>query len=96
VPVLNYVIRKATTMMRLAVQTGSSALDEACVRTKYRSRARSYMSCKPDKYAICFYALVGTKMLTCQALLTIDLEIIVQRKVDILYGRMQKLLFLYK
>lgn len=46
---------------QLAVPTGTSALDEASVRTKCRSRARSYMPNKPDKYAVRFYVLVGTK-----------------------------------
>ena len=46
---------------QLAVPTGTSALDEASVRTKCRSRARSYMPNKPDKYAVRFYAVVGTK-----------------------------------
>lgn len=45
----------------VAVPTGTTALDEASVRTKCRSKARSYLPSKPDKYAIRFYAVVGTK-----------------------------------
>lgn len=45
----------------VAVPTGTIALDEASVRTKCRSKARSYLPSKPDKYAIRFYAVVGTK-----------------------------------
>jgi Transposase IS4 len=43
----------------IAVPVGCSALDEASCRTKARTRAKSYIANKPDKYAIWFYAVVG-------------------------------------
>ena len=46
---------------KIAVPMGTSALDEASVRTKARTKARSFIANKPDKYAIRFYAVVGTK-----------------------------------
>lgn len=42
-----------------AVPTGVSSIDEMTVRTKARSRARTYMPSKPDKYGVRFYAVVG-------------------------------------
>ena len=44
----------------VAVPCGSSALDEASVGTKARSGAVTYLPSKPDKYAVRFYAVVGT------------------------------------
>jgi hypothetical protein len=44
----------------LAVPLCTSALDEASVQTKARTAAKSFISNKPDKYAICFYAMVGS------------------------------------
>ncbi|GMF33858.1 unnamed protein product [Phytophthora lilii] len=41
-----------------AVPLGTSSLDEISVRTKARSRARTYMPSKPDKYGLRFYAVV--------------------------------------
>jgi hypothetical protein len=46
---------------RIAVPVGASALDEASCRTKARTRTKSYIANKPDKYAIRFYAVVGHK-----------------------------------
>ncbi|OWZ09430.1 hypothetical protein PHMEG_00017867 [Phytophthora megakarya] len=40
------------------VPTGVSSIDEMTVRTKARSRARTYMPSKPDKYGVHFYAIV--------------------------------------
>jgi hypothetical protein len=42
-----------------AVPTGVSSIDEMTVRTKARSRARTHMPSKPDKYGVRFYAVVG-------------------------------------
>jgi hypothetical protein len=39
---------------------GVSALDENSCATKARTRAKTYLPSKPDKYAICFYAVVWT------------------------------------
>ena len=47
--------------VKVAVPTGTSALDEASIRTKARTTARSYIPSKPDKYAVRMYALVGSK-----------------------------------
>jgi hypothetical protein len=44
----------------VAVPKATSALDENSAAYKGRSKARSYMPSKPDKYAIRFYALVGS------------------------------------
>ena len=41
----------------IAVGTGALALDENTVRTKARTKARSYIPSKPDPYGIRFYAL---------------------------------------
>lgn len=46
---------------KIAVPIGTSALDENTARTKARSRAKSYLPSKPDKYGIRFYAVVGSK-----------------------------------
>ena len=46
---------------QIAVPMGTSALDEAGVRTKARTKASSYIANKPDKYAIRFYAVVGSQ-----------------------------------
>ena len=45
----------------IAVPTGTSALDENTARTKARTRARTYMPNKSDKYGVRFYSVVGTK-----------------------------------
>ncbi|EGZ10404.1 hypothetical protein PHYSODRAFT_518952 [Phytophthora sojae] len=42
-----------------AVPLGASSLDEISVRTKARSRARTCMPSKPDKYSLRFYAVIG-------------------------------------
>ena len=44
----------------IAVPLGTSALDEASIGTKAKSRAVSFIKDKPDKYAIRLYAVVGT------------------------------------
>jgi hypothetical protein len=44
----------------VAVPKSCSALDENSAAYKGRSKARSYMPSKPDKYAIRFYAVVGS------------------------------------
>jgi len=44
---------------KVAVPTGTSALDEASCRSKARNRAISYLPSKPDKFAIRFYCVVG-------------------------------------
>ena len=46
---------------KVAVPIGTSALDEASVPTKARSTAPSYLPNKPDKYAIRFYSVVGSR-----------------------------------
>ena len=43
----------------VAYVVGPVALDEASSPTKAQTKASSYLPCKPDKFAICFYALVG-------------------------------------
>lgn len=48
-------------IVAVAVPLGSSAFDEATMGTKARTRARTYMPNKPEKYGIRFYALVGHK-----------------------------------
>ena len=45
----------------LAVPLGTAAIDENTVRTKARTKARTYMPNKPDKYGIQFYSTVGSK-----------------------------------
>lgn len=42
-----------------AVPTGVSSINEMTVATKARSKARTYMPSKPDKYGVRFYAVVG-------------------------------------
>ncbi|ETP37147.1 hypothetical protein F442_15026 [Phytophthora nicotianae P10297] len=42
-----------------AVPVGVSSLDEMTVRTKARTRAKSFLPSKPDKYGVRFYAVVG-------------------------------------
>ena len=44
----------------IAAPLGTSALDEASIGTKAKSRAVSFIKDKPDKYAIRLYAVVGT------------------------------------
>ena len=46
---------------QVAVPVGTGALDEASVRTKARTTASSYLPSKLGKYAIRFYAVVGSK-----------------------------------
>ena len=45
----------------ITVPLGTSALDEAGVRTKARTKARSFIANKPDKYIFHFYAIMGKK-----------------------------------
>lgn len=45
----------------IAVPIGTSALDENTVRTKARTKAKSYIANKPQPYGIRFYAVVGSK-----------------------------------
>ena len=45
----------------VAVPVGVSALDENSCATRARSRAKTFMPSKPDKYAIRFYSVVGYK-----------------------------------
>jgi Transposase IS4 len=45
---------------QIAVPIGTSALDEASVRTKARTTASFYLPSEPDKYAIQLYAVVGS------------------------------------
>ncbi|RLN37861.1 hypothetical protein BBJ28_00000464, partial [Nothophytophthora sp. Chile5] len=47
----------------VAVPYGVSSLDENSVRTKARTRAKSFIPSKPDKFAIRFYAVVGWRSL---------------------------------
>ena len=47
----------------IAVPYGVTSFDESSVRTKAKSRAKSYMPSKPDKYAVRFYTSVGWKSL---------------------------------
>ena len=54
---------------KVAVPLGSSALDEAGFRTKARTKARSYIPNKPDKYAIRMYAVVGTANAYCSSIM---------------------------
>ena len=56
--VLDQFIRKSAA---IAVPVGVSALDENSCATKARTRAKTYLPSKPDKYAIRFYAVVGHK-----------------------------------
>ena len=53
---------------KVAVPLGSSTLDEAGFRTKARTKARSYIPNKPDKYAIRMYAVVGTANAYCSSI----------------------------
>ncbi|GMF35134.1 unnamed protein product [Phytophthora fragariaefolia] len=48
---------------QIAVPYGTSSLDENSVRTKARTRAKSFIPSKPDKHAIRFYAVVARKSL---------------------------------
>jgi hypothetical protein len=45
----------------VAVPVGVSALDECTCATKARTRAKTYIPIKPDKYGIRFYAVVGDR-----------------------------------
>jgi hypothetical protein len=45
----------------IAVPVGTSALDENTARTKARTKARTYMPNKPDKYGVRFYTVCGTQ-----------------------------------
>ncbi|KAE9041166.1 hypothetical protein PR003_g12877 [Phytophthora rubi] len=47
----------------IAVPIGAVSLDENTVRTKARSAAKTYLPSKPDKYGVCFYAVVGWESL---------------------------------
>lgn len=51
----------------VAVPLGSSALDEASCRTSARTRAKTYMPNKPMKYAMRFYAVVGSREVYCHS-----------------------------
>lgn len=51
----NFIKRGAS----VAVPLGVSALDECTCATKARSRAKTYLPIKPDKYGIRFYAVVS-------------------------------------
>ena len=51
----------AKNFAEVAVPTGTCALDEASCRSKARNKAVSYMPSKPDRFAIRFYFVVGTK-----------------------------------
>lgn len=48
-----------TKFVEMATPFGTSSLDENSVRTKARTRAKSFIPSKPDKYAIRFYAVVA-------------------------------------
>ena len=48
-------------IVKLAVSTGGSALDECTVWTKACTCARSYIKGKPHPYGIQFYAVVSSK-----------------------------------
>jgi len=52
----------------VAVPIGSSALDENACRSKHRTTAQSFMKGKPIRYAIRFYANVGSKHLYLHSL----------------------------
>jgi len=49
---------------KVAVPTGTSALDESSCRSKARNRAISYLPSKPDNFALRFYCVVGKKYFT--------------------------------
>jgi hypothetical protein len=59
-PLLEHFQRKFASF---AVPFGVSSVDEIGVRTKARTRAKSFMPLKPDKFAIRFYAVVGWRSL---------------------------------
>ncbi|OWZ01860.1 hypothetical protein PHMEG_00026682 [Phytophthora megakarya] len=48
-----------TQFAAMAVPVGVSSLDETSVRTTARTKAKSYIPSKPDKYAVRFYAVVS-------------------------------------
>ena len=52
----------------VAVPFGSITLDEAGFRTKARTKARSYIPTKPDKYAVRMYCVVGTQNSYCPSI----------------------------
>ncbi|OWY99218.1 hypothetical protein PHMEG_00029819 [Phytophthora megakarya] len=52
----------------IAVPTGVSTIGKMTVATKARSRARTYMPSKPDKYGIRFYAVVSWEALYVHSL----------------------------
>uniref|UniRef100_H3GEE4 PiggyBac transposable element-derived protein domain-containing protein n=1 Tax=Phytophthora ramorum TaxID=164328 RepID=H3GEE4_PHYRM len=47
----------------IAVPVGAVSLDDNTVRTKARSLAKTFLSSKPDKYGVRFYAVVGWESL---------------------------------
>ncbi|KAG6944005.1 hypothetical protein JG688_00017319 [Phytophthora aleatoria] len=51
-----------TKFAELAIPFGTSSLDENSVRTKARTRAKSFIPSKPDKYGIQFYAVVACSL----------------------------------
>jgi len=54
----------STFFCKVAVPTGTSALDEASCRSKARNRAISYLPSKPDKCVLRFYCVAGKKYFT--------------------------------
>lgn len=52
----------------MAAPKHASAIDEATVATKARTRARTYIPSKPDKFGIRFYAVVEWRSLYVHAL----------------------------
>lgn len=55
---MDYFLKQAAAV---AVPIGTCALDENTVRTKARTKAKSYIPNKPQPYGIRFYAVVGSK-----------------------------------
>ena len=64
--------RFQTRSQAYAVPKYCASLDENSVRTKARTRAKSYILSKPDKYAIRFYCLVDWKSTYCSVYLITD------------------------
>ncbi|KAF1776665.1 hypothetical protein JG687_00010386 [Phytophthora cactorum] len=55
-------------LWQFAVPIGVSSIDEMTVRTKARTRARTFMPSKPDKYGVRFYTAVGWSSLYAHSL----------------------------
>ncbi|KAG6949771.1 hypothetical protein JG687_00014642 [Phytophthora cactorum] len=55
-------------LWQFAVPIGVSSIDAMTVRTKARTRARTFMPSKPDKYSVRFYAVVGWSSLYVHSL----------------------------